>query len=324
MLKRIVGRHCAALSADPQAEWSGFSPADESELPNLDAEPTVAGIYVRLLADNPGWILRKPKEILAELLDAALQGLHKEPDQERTKLIVASICRVLHSQPLLAEHIPSLGPLPRLVRLLTASCDSASAASSVGGLVRLLASVASASTSCVEALARLEVVLPLGSAIRNHPQHSLQALQTLDTMMGQGGAAAADELVGQALSVDLVGQLLAMLKAETPAAAALSSAAKAVIVSILKTMAANRLHGGRVAALLDQCPSWASYKDQRHDLFLQVTSGPLSITSGGAPTATAGVAGYLTQGGRGQAVGVAPCRQAPPPPADPLHAPLDS
>lgn len=66
------------ISQNPKAEWAGIDPHDESELPNLDAEICVGGIYLRLLVANPGWILRKPKEILGELLEAALQGLQKE------------------------------------------------------------------------------------------------------------------------------------------------------------------------------------------------------------------------------------------------------
>lgn len=66
------------IDQDPQAEWAGIDPQDESELPNLDNEFCVGGIYLRLLVANPGWVLRKPKEILGELLEAALQGLQKD------------------------------------------------------------------------------------------------------------------------------------------------------------------------------------------------------------------------------------------------------
>ena len=66
------------IAQDPQADWVGIDPQDESELPNLDAEVSVGGIYLRLLIANPGWVLRKPKEIVGELLEAGLQGLQKE------------------------------------------------------------------------------------------------------------------------------------------------------------------------------------------------------------------------------------------------------
>lgn len=69
----------AAIEADPQAEWAaGLDPQDESELANLENEICVGGIYLRLLVANPGWVLRKPKEILGELLESALAGLQKD------------------------------------------------------------------------------------------------------------------------------------------------------------------------------------------------------------------------------------------------------
>ena len=37
------------------------------------AELVVAGIYIRLFIANPGWVLRKPREFLTELMENALQ-----------------------------------------------------------------------------------------------------------------------------------------------------------------------------------------------------------------------------------------------------------
>ena len=78
MLSRITERQLSVITSSAQAEWSGIDPGDESELPNLDSEANIGGIYIRLLVANPGWILRKPKETLGDLLEAALQGLQKE------------------------------------------------------------------------------------------------------------------------------------------------------------------------------------------------------------------------------------------------------
>ena len=78
VLRRITKRQLAVLSQDAQAEWSGIDPEDESELPNLENEVCVAGIYLRLLVANPGWVLRKPKETIGELVEASLQALQKE------------------------------------------------------------------------------------------------------------------------------------------------------------------------------------------------------------------------------------------------------
>ena len=79
VLRRMTKRHLLVLNQDPSVEWAGMEAEDESELPNLETEPNVGGIYLRLLAANPGWILRKPKEILGDLIEAGLQGAQKEP-----------------------------------------------------------------------------------------------------------------------------------------------------------------------------------------------------------------------------------------------------
>ena len=60
------------------------------------------------------------------------------------------------------------------------------------------------------------------------------------------------------------------------------SAAKANLVAALKAMARDLAQGEAVSAVLDASPIWATYRDQRHDLFLTNTA----------------VAGYLT-GSRG-------------------------
>lgn len=78
VIRRITKRQLAVLIQDPQAEWTGIDSRDESELPNLEAEVSVGGIYLRLLAANPGWALRKPKETVGELFEAALQGIQKD------------------------------------------------------------------------------------------------------------------------------------------------------------------------------------------------------------------------------------------------------
>ncbi len=82
VLRQIIKRQLAVINQDSNAEWPGIDPHDESELPNLDSEICVGGIYLRLLVANPGWVLRKPKEILGELLEAGLQGLQKEGVRE--------------------------------------------------------------------------------------------------------------------------------------------------------------------------------------------------------------------------------------------------
>ena len=78
MIRSAVKRQVNVISQNSQAEWSGLSSDEESHLPSLDSEVTVAGIYLRLLINNPGWVLRKPKETLGELLETFLQEIQRD------------------------------------------------------------------------------------------------------------------------------------------------------------------------------------------------------------------------------------------------------
>lgn len=201
------------------------------------------------------------------------------------------------SQPGLLEYVPALGPLPRLVRLLATLQRHDFAAGSLLGVM----SAAAANRTCVEALARLESVGPVLGAVKSQPQHTALGVALLEKMITCG--AGVEEFAQQAVSVELVSQLLKLL--EDVANPHVTSATRALIVSILKGLTVSRLNGPRVAALLDQSPCWASYRHQRHDLFLGAAGAPLPVA--GASTA----AGYLTEERAG------PVR----PPADALPRP---
>lgn len=41
-------------------------------------ETVVAGVYLRLFNNNPGWNVRRPKEFLSELLDTCISCMTKE------------------------------------------------------------------------------------------------------------------------------------------------------------------------------------------------------------------------------------------------------
>ena len=73
-------------------------------------------------------------------------------------------------------------------------------------------------------------------------------------------------LVAQALQSELVPYLLGLLEdvVHTPASA------KAQVVIALKAMQMDLMNGGKVLEKLENSPIWASYKDQKHDLFLEV------------------------------------------------------
>jgi len=246
-------------------------------------------------------------------------------ESEKTSLIVSSLCGLLQTQPVLLEHIPALGPLPRLLRALSSATDPSvnrPSAVAAGLLLRLLNPMCGSMT-CVDALSKLECISPIAAAMRTHAELTMIGLEALEKLIRHSssnslssGSGSMEELTQQCVSADLVAQLLKLLE-ESSMNPHLTPAGRALVVSILKNLVNSRLHGLRIATLLDQSPSWSAYKDQRHDLFLQAsgtTAGALPPASGGG-----GVAGYLTQHSHHQRVGPAPARQLPPP-TDPLQS----
>ena len=229
-------------------------------------------------------------------------------ETEKTKLIISSLSGLLQSQPALLEHIPALGPLPRMLRLLSSSNSAPTAAA---GLLSLLNPIASSST-CVDALSRLECIGPIASAIRHHPEHMVVGLETLEKII-TSGSAGSEEFVQQAVQVELVPQLLKLL--EEAINPHLNPSGRALVVSILKALASSRVHGLRVTSILDQSPCWASYRDQRHDLFLQATGSALPLAGG-----SSGVAGYITHTRAPAGVGRQNQLPPPSPPTDPLQS----
>jgi DnaJ family protein C protein 13 len=46
--------------------------------PSSRGEPVVGGVYLRLFVANPGWVVRRPKEFLSELMETCLGIMNKE------------------------------------------------------------------------------------------------------------------------------------------------------------------------------------------------------------------------------------------------------
>jgi DnaJ family protein C protein 13 len=62
---------------NPQVMWR--LPDDTTvTAPTSPGEPVVGGVYLRLFVANPGWVVRRPKEFLSELMDTCLGIMNKE------------------------------------------------------------------------------------------------------------------------------------------------------------------------------------------------------------------------------------------------------
>ena len=67
-LRRCCCRFHATQLDNPAAKWllsEGFSVVYS----DVEGELVVGGVFLRLFVANPGWVLRKPKEFITELLE---------------------------------------------------------------------------------------------------------------------------------------------------------------------------------------------------------------------------------------------------------------
>ena len=71
--------------SSPDTPWQP-SQEDADLRASLHGELVVSGIYIRLFVANPGWVLRKPREFLIELMENVLKQMgqvnKKKPDDQ--------------------------------------------------------------------------------------------------------------------------------------------------------------------------------------------------------------------------------------------------
>jgi DnaJ homolog subfamily C member 13 len=72
----ILFRHYLALRQNPKGAIK--LPDTSIVLSSPTNETVVAGVYLRLFNNNPGWNVRRPKEFLSELLDTCISSMTKE------------------------------------------------------------------------------------------------------------------------------------------------------------------------------------------------------------------------------------------------------
>lgn len=93
-------RHYITQRDNPDTRWT--LPEDFSIIySEVQGEMTVGGVFLRLFIANPGWVLRKPKEFLTELLDKWTRLIDDTTvDVSKTWMcfLPSSSC-CLHSQP---------------------------------------------------------------------------------------------------------------------------------------------------------------------------------------------------------------------------------
>ena len=117
-------RHVGHLNANSETPWN--APADQIQQAQnfVTNELVISGIYVRLFIANPGWVLRKPREFLSDLLEQALQSMKSSnPNLEALETITTALVKLLEAQPALADMVPATGYISRILSSIS-SLDS--------------------------------------------------------------------------------------------------------------------------------------------------------------------------------------------------------
>uniref|UniRef100_W5N2E9 DnaJ heat shock protein family (Hsp40) member C13 n=1 Tax=Lepisosteus oculatus TaxID=7918 RepID=W5N2E9_LEPOC len=243
-------------------------------------ELAVGGVFLRIFIAQPGWVLRKPREFLVALLETLTELLEKNnPNGESLETVTTATVCLFSSQAQLADQVPPLGHLPKILQGLTHK-NSAIPKSSI----RVI-HVLSDNELCVRAMASLETIGPLMSGMKIRSDMAGVACEALNRMFQKEQT----DLVAQALKVDLVPYLLRLLEGVGLETLENPAATKAQIVKALKSMTRSLQYGDQVNEILSRSNVWSAFKDQKHDLFISESQTAGYLTG-------PGVAGYLTAG----------------------------
>lgn len=282
-VKKMKNSHYKSQRNDISATWKlpeDFTVAFDSR----EEEFMVGGVYLRLFIANPGWVVRKPKEFLSELLNACLDLLQKQnANSDEIETVTSATVCLLQAQPALSDNVPSFGHIPRLFHVMVSRKETAAKPALL--IIHQLCN----SSIAVQAMAQTDCMGPIQVSMKTRKDIIGVACEAINTMIQKGY----DELVQQALATEMVPYLLGLLGGklevvENPAGT------KAQIVKALKAMMSSLQYGEQISSILDQSQVWSEYKDQKHDLFITNTNIAGYLPAASVP----GVAGYLTQGGR--------------------------
>ncbi|XP_054876884.1 dnaJ homolog subfamily C member 13-like isoform X2 [Poeciliopsis prolifica] len=243
-------------------------------------EVEVGGVFLRIFIAQPGWVLRKPRDFLVSLLETLSELLEKNnPNGESLETVTTAAVCLFSTQSHLADQVPPLGHLPRILAALNHKNNAVPKSS-----IRLI-HVLSDNELCVRSMASLETIGPLMAGMKSRADMAGLACEALNRMFQKEQT----ELVAQALRVELVPYLLKLLEGIGLETLENPSATKAQIVKAIKSMTRSLQYGEQVNEILARSSVWSAFKDQKHDLFISESQTAGYLTG-------PGVAGYLTAG----------------------------
>nr|CCC48508.1 putative endosomal trafficking protein RME-8, fragment [Trypanosoma vivax Y486] len=252
------------LQREPTATWTL---PDTDEVEDMD-DLRVGGVYVKRYLNQPGWIVRKPKEFLVALLERFVEECMisgKERSVDTIVIIADSTLRLLQTTQNLVDYIVSIGYAQKLFMLL--DCEDEVVAENALKLVREECD----SATCVESFVNFDPVACLVAYQRKHPTRLPIFLDTLQRLISHSSERA--NMMPLALNNRIPHLMFEWLETGlTPEVCGdlAPAAVRALIIKVLKAMLAlqDPIHGPQLEAILASNPIWEKYKEQSHDLFL--------------------------------------------------------
>jgi len=224
---------------------------------------------------NPGWVLRRPKQFLEELMERILTLMSSGNNQEM-ELVTQSLILLLEAQSALAEQLPATGYINRVLSTMAQKGESAQKPG-----ILIFHQIAKCKV-CVEVMANCDSIAPLHRAMKLRKDMLVISCEMFNRIFGYNH----DSLVSQSLSSGLVKDLLGILGSRLDNIQN-KSACKAQVVNALKALERSLVYGEEVTKLLKTSNVWSQYEAQKHDLFIE-DRPTLALAS--QPT----TAGYLT------------------------------
>ncbi|KAL7054934.1 hypothetical protein AAHC03_024428 [Spirometra sp. Aus1] len=268
----------------------------ETDLVSLESTGglvVVAGVYLHLYVNQPGWMLRQPDVFLDSLMSKLLESFGKLPaTAPLLRLLTRAAIQLLADRPGLLDSLPRKGYPHRLFDLFPTVNEPEGARTCLLLLHRM-----SVSKLCVLSMIERDTIAGFLQVTRCCVGEELGTLG--ETMFNIFNTPGCDSLVAQH---DLIDYLLQTLHSGLPVTVRQPGQCRAYIVKALKAMQKSNLYGEKVTARLEDDPNWAEFRDQSHALFL--TNAPQSMASAYLTAGAGGSSvhsGFLTTGGVGHA-----------------------
>lgn len=86
--------HYKAQRENPDTRW-GLTEDYSVVYSDVQGELTIGGVFLRLFIANPGWVLRKPKEFLTELMEKWTQLITAQNNDVKLKSSIVLYNRII-------------------------------------------------------------------------------------------------------------------------------------------------------------------------------------------------------------------------------------